>query len=104
MLAVTKNTFAEEVVRVEKPIVVDFWGPQCAPCLALEPKMEALEKEYGNRIKITKVEAHKNRRLCLSLKVLSLPTFLFYKDGGEVGRLTGDVTIESVKDAIEGML
>jgi thioredoxin 1 len=104
MLAVTKDTFAEEIVRAEKPIVVDFWGPQCAPCLALEPKMEALEKEYGNRIKITKVEAHKNRRLCLSLKVLSLPTFLFYKDGGEVGRLTGDVTIESVKEAIEGML
>jgi thioredoxin 1 len=104
MLEVTKDTFGEEVVRSEKPIVVDFWGPQCAPCLALTPRVEELEEAYRNRIKITKVEAPKNRRLCMSLKVLSLPTFLFYKDGEEVGRLTGNVTIESIKEAIEGML
>ncbi len=101
---VTKESFDEEIVRSEKPSVVDFWGPRCGPCLAMMPQVEALEKKYGDRVKITKVEAPKNRMLCLSLKVMSLPTFLFYKDGQEVERLTGDIIkIESIESAIEKM-
>jgi thioredoxin len=103
MQEVTKESFEDVVIQSKNPIVIDFWGPQCGPCLALTPKVEQLEEEYKNRIKITKVEAPKNRRLCLSLKVTSLPTFLFYKDGEEMARLAGNVSIEGIRRAIEGM-
>ncbi len=103
MQEVTKESFEDVVIQSKNPIVIDFWGPQCGPCLALTPKVEQLEKEYKNRIKIAKVEAPKNRRLCLSLKVMSLPTFLFYKDGEEMARLAGNVNIEGIRGAIEGM-
>jgi thioredoxin 1 len=101
----SSDIFDDEVVKSAVPVLVDFWGPKCAPCLALMPQVESLETKYGASFKITKVDASKNRRMCLNLKVLGLPTFLIYKDGKEVARLTGDaVTIQQIEDAMIGAL
>ncbi len=104
MLEVTKETFEEEVVASGTPVVVDFWGPQCAPCLALMPFVEQLANDNGDSLKIVKVEAPKNRRLCLQLQVLSLPTFLFYRDGREMERLAGTVTPLQIKESVAKLL
>jgi thioredoxin 1 len=102
---VSKETFEEEVIRSDRPVVVDFWGPQCVPCLALMPNVEGLSEKYADRVTVTKVEAPKNRRLCLDLRVLALPTFLFYKEGKEVDRLSGNnVSIRMIEESIEKML
>ena len=53
---------------------------------------------------MTKVEAPKNRRLCLQLKVMSLPTYLFFKDGKEVERLSGNVSLETIEQSIDRLL
>ena len=99
---VSSETFEKEVVRSEKPVVVDFWGPQCAPCLALMPQIEKLEQAYGDKIKVTKIDASKNRRLCLQLRVLGLPTFLFYKNGEGIGRVTGqDLQIQDIEEEVK---
>ena len=104
MIEVNTENFEQEVVKSLQPVVVDFWGPQCGPCLALMPQVEALGEKYGDRIKMAKVEAPKSRRLCLNLRVMGLPTFLFYKDGKEVSRLTGTITIQSIQESLEKML
>jgi thioredoxin 1 len=105
MKEVDKDTFEAEVIASELPVLVDFWGPQCVPCLALMPNVEAVAAKYAGRIKVAKVEAPKNRRLCLSLKVLALPTFLFYRDGQEVERISGDgVSIKMIEDSIQKLL
>ena len=85
--------------------MVDFWGPQCRPCLALMPAVERLEKQYEGRIKVTKLNAAENRMLCAKLRVMSLPTYLFYKDGVETNRLTGENISESdLVEAVEATL
>jgi len=104
MIEINSDSFEQEVLRSSQPVLVDFWGPRCGPCLALMPKVEALTERYGNKVKITKVEAPKNRRLCLNLKVMSLPTFLFFKDGKEVERLTGEITVQSIEDCLRKLL
>lgn len=104
MIEVNSGNFEQEVLHSSQPVLVDFWGPQCGPCLALLPKIESLAERYGDKVKITKVEAPKNRRLCLTLKILSLPTFLFFKNGKEVDRLSGDVTIQSVEECLKKMV
>ena len=104
MIEISSDSFEQEVLRSSQPVLVDFWGPQCGPCLALMPKVEALTERYGGKVKITKIEAPKNRRLCLNLKVMSLPTFLFFKDGKEVERLTGDITIQSIEECLRKLL
>ena len=68
------------------------------------PQVEALGTAYAGKVKVTKVEAPNNRRLCLDLKVMSLPTFLFYKDGREVGRLSGIVSVDAVEQSITKLL
>ena len=101
MVELTGETFEDEVVRSSQPVLIDFWGPQCGPCLALMPRVEELGRKYEDKLKVVKVEAPKNRRLCLNLRVMSLPTFLIYKDGKEVERLSGQVTIHSIEDALK---
>jgi thioredoxin 1 len=64
------------------------------------PQVEKLAEEYEGKLKVTKVDASQNRRLCISLRVLGLPTFLFYKNGEEVNRLSGgDLTSEEIGEA-----
>jgi thioredoxin 1 len=105
MKEVDKDSFEAEVVGSDMPVVVDFWGPQCVPCLALMPNVEAMAEKYNGRVKIAKVEAPKNKRLCLGLKVLALPTFLFYKGGKEVARVSGDnVSAQMIEDSIQKLL
>ena len=73
-------------------------------CLKAMPQVEALGTTYAGKVKMTKVEAPKNRRLCLQLKVMSLPTYLFFKDGKEVDRLSGNVTLETIEQSINRLL
>ena len=103
-MEVNSENFEQEVVKAPEPVLVDFWGPQCGPCLALMPQVEALSEKYRDQLKVTKVEAPKSRRLCLNLRVMGLPTFLFYKNGQEVVRLTGDITIKSIEESIKKLL
>lgn len=98
---VTTDTFEQEVVKSVAPVLVDFWGPSCGPCLALLPHVEKLVEVEGGKINLAKVDASKNRRLCLNLRVLGLPTFLIYQNGQEVARLSGqNLKIEQIAEAV----
>ena len=102
---IDKDSFEKEVMQSEMPVIVDFWGPKCAPCLALMPAVEKLEENYGGKVKVTKINATQNRRFCLSLKVLGLPTYLFYKNGKEIERLTGeDTTISEIEESVKKII
>lgn len=105
MIEVSKETFKEEIEKCNVPVVVDFWGPQCVPCLALMPSMEALSGKYAEKIKIAKVEAPKNRRLCMDLRVSALPTILLFKDGKEIERFSGDgVSAQIIEESVQKLL
>jgi len=103
---VHKDNYETEVLKSELPVLVDFWGPQCGPCLALMPAVEHLEQEYAGRIKVTKLNAAAgNRMLCAKLRVMGLPSFLFYKNGAEVKRLSGDqLTKKDIEEAIKEVI
>ena len=104
MLEIDKDSFAATVGQSTVPVVIDFWGPQCGPCLALMPEVANLAESYQGRIKFCKLNVTGNRRLCIELKVMSVPTFLFYKDGECKDRLTGDeVSIENIKKKVDSL-
>ncbi len=98
MLVIDKDNYEAEVQQNTAPIVLDFWGPQCGPCLALMPDVEKLAGEFEGKVRFGKVNVAENRRLCISLKVMSVPSFLFFKGGECVDRLSGDdVKLENIK-------
>ncbi|HHU69666.1 MAG TPA: thioredoxin [Thermoanaerobacterales bacterium] len=101
MIEINKDNFDQEVLQSDKPVIVDFWGPKCGPCLALLPKVEELAKEYEGKVKFCKVDTSANRRLAISQNVMGLPTVILYKDGQKVKELVRDVTADDIKKMIQ---
>ena len=95
MIDLTKeNCDAEVRQETSKPVVVDFWGPQCVPCMALKPKYHEMEHEFGDKVKFTAVDCSTNKRVAMGFRVMGLPTFLFWKNGVEVKRLSKEECTE----------
>jgi thioredoxin 1 len=104
-IELNRDNFETEILQAKEPLVIDFWGPRCQPCLSLMPAVEKFEQEYAGKIKVAKVNAEQNRMLCARLRVLGLPSFLFYHHGVEVKRLSGQtLTGKEIKEAIEALV
>ena len=95
MLSVTAQTFAQEVEQTSQsmPVVVDFWGENCAPCAALAPVLERLEPEYAGRLRLVKLDAGAagNRELTPRFGIRGVPTLLAFVGGEPVFRAVGNV-------------
>ncbi|MDI9370849.1 MAG: thioredoxin [Synergistaceae bacterium] len=105
MVELTKENFDAEVKESALPVLVDFWGPKCGPCMALLPNVKEMAKEYEGKVKFCSVDISGNRRVAIANKVMGLPAFLFWKGGEEVARISGgEVTLEKIKENVEGLL
>ena len=103
MIEATVDTFGE--LAATGPVLVDIWGPQCQPCLALMPAVEALAERFGDRVRFLSVNAPDNRKVCRDLRVAGLPAYVTMRDGVEVERLTSNgTTPEQIEAAIERLL
>jgi thioredoxin 1 len=100
MIVVDKDSFENEVLKAEGYVLVDFYGDGCAPCEALMPAVEAMSEKYGDKIKFTKLNTSKARRLAIGQKILGLPVIAIYKEGEKIEELVKDdateVNIESM--------
>lgn len=97
MTELDKNNFDEVVLKNSKPVLVDFWGPDCGRCIQLMPQMEKLADVYKDRIEFVKMNIQGNRRLAMREQVLALPTFLIYRDGAKIASFEGGFSMEEVK-------
>ena len=107
VIEINRDNLEAEFLKSELPAVMDFWGPGCGPCMAMMPKYHELadNPKYAGRVKFCAVDTSKNRRAAVSLRVMSLPTFLFYKGGKEVARLSGKNTaIETITAKLEELI
>ena len=105
MIQLEKDTFEAEVLESKGLVLVDFWSDGCEPCKALMPSVVELSEEYGDKMKFTKLNTGKARRLAIKQKVLGLPTVIIYKDGEKLSELTkDDATKENIRKMIEEAL
>lgn len=81
-LRLTDANFDQEVMRSEIPVVVDFWGPSCAPCAKLEPIIMKLAGKYDGRVKVCEASVPDNIRAAQKLQVRGTPTVLFFGPRG----------------------
>lgn len=86
--AVTDADFTASVLKSERPVVVDFWAAWCPPCRVMNPVIEELALEHPE-LAFVALDADANRQTVVEQGVLSMPTFLLFKDGAEVARLVG---------------
>lgn len=88
-VAVTDDTFEAEVIKSDKPVVVDIWAEWCGPCKQIGPSLEELSEEMGDRVKIVKVDADTNPQSVMSMGVRGIPALFIFKDGQIISNRTG---------------
>jgi thioredoxin 1 len=104
IIHLSDNEFGREVLQSREPVLVDFWAPWCAPCLAITPILEELSKEYNDRLRICKVNVDENQTVAAKYQVLSIPTLLFFKDGKITNQIVGARGASDIKKAIDSLL
>lgn len=82
-LHITKDNFEEEVLKSDRPVLVDFWAPWCGPCQMLLPIIEGLADEVTD-VKICKVNVDEEMEIARKFRVMSIPTLIVFKDGKPV--------------------
>jgi len=85
----TEDSFQDEVIHSDVPVVVDFWATWCPPCRAVAPILDELAEEYAGRIKIVKVDTDENPNLAMAYGITSIPTMNFFKSGELVKSVVG---------------
>lgn len=85
----TDANFEDEVINSDKPVLVDFWAEWCGPCKMLTPKIEAMAGEYGDRVKIGKLDTDANRDTAMKYRINAIPTVILFKNGEVAERIVG---------------
>ncbi len=105
MAAEFTDSNIKEIIAGGQPIVVDFWATWCGPCRAIAPVIDELADEYKDRVIIGKYNCDNENDFASSQRVMSLPTFLFFKNGERTKiRLAGTQSREKLVEKIEELL
>jgi thioredoxin 1 len=97
----TDQNFDQEVMKSDKPVLVDFWAPWCGPCQMMGPIVEELAKEMEGKAKIGKLNVDENSAVAQKFSIMSIPTVMIFKGGKMVKQLVGVQSRETLKQELE---
>lgn len=95
VLHLTQENFEKEVLQSEVPVLVDFWATWCGPCKMMAPVVDEIAKEVGETVKVAKVDIDENTNLATKYGVMSIPTFIVFKQGKAI---CSSVGVQSKED------
>ena len=78
---VSKDSFDEDVLKSERPVLVDYWAEWCGPCKMIAPILDEIAEEYGEKVKVCKVNVDENQETAARYAVRGIPTLMLFKNG-----------------------
>ena len=97
-------SFEAKVRKASRPVVVDFFGKQCAPCKKLLPILEEIASQFGDRAAFVKVDVEDAEEVAVELGIFSVPTVMFFKEGRPADKVTGLASKATLTSRLEGLL
>ena len=104
MVELTETNFETEVLKSDKPVLVDFWAPWCMPCKIIAPSVEELAKEFHGKLKVLKLNVDESPDIATELSIFNIPTLVLFKGGQEVSRMVGINSKEALETKIASFL
>ena len=93
----TDDSFEQDVLKADKPVLVDFWAPWCGPCRMMAPVVEAVAEELGDQAVVGKVNVDEQNKYAQQYGIMSIPTLLVFKGGQVVEQMVGVMEKEDLK-------
>ncbi|MEW6327985.1 MAG: thioredoxin [Thermodesulfobacteriota bacterium] len=104
VLEVSDSSFETDILKSDKPVLVDFWAAWCGPCRAIAPVVKELADEYAERLKVAKMNVDENPATPSKYGIRAIPTLLFFKDGKLADQITGAVSKNIIESGIKKIL
>lgn len=101
---VTDGTFDADVLKADRPVVVDFWAEWCGPCHAIAPALEELATELDGKVTIAKLNIDENPRTAVRYGVRSIPTLIMFKNGEPMAMQVGAAPKSRLSNWIKGAM
>ena|ERR1700730_3909289 len=101
IVEVTDANFDSDVLKSDKPVLIDFWAAWCGPCRAIAPIVEELAGEYQGKVKVVKMDVDRNAATPMRYKVTGIPTLLVFKNGQVVEQLVGYRSKDDIQKALD---
>ena len=98
---ISDDSFEEDVLQSEVPVLVDYWAEWCGPCKMIAPVVDELSDEFDGKIKFTKLNVDFNPQTSAKYGVRSIPTLLIFKDGAPVDQVVGAVPKAVLQQRLE---
>jgi len=98
---VSDTSFEKDVLQSEKPVLVDFWAPWCAPCRMIAPTVEAVAEQYRGSASVVKLNVDENSSTSQRYGIKGIPTLILFREGREAERIVGATSKESLARLIE---
>ena len=103
-LEVTDDSFSNEVLNSELPVLVDFWAEWCGPCKMVSPIVEELSNEYNGKVKVAKLDVDSNPQTATNYGIRGIPTLLMFKDGSAVDQIVGAVPKTHIAERLDKII
>ncbi len=100
----TSENFTEEVLKSQKPVLVDFYAVWCGPCSMMAPVIDEIAEEMADKVVVGKVNVDESKEIAMNYGIRNIPTFLFFKNGEVAEKIVGAVDKSEITDVINKLL